>query len=402
MHRKTDRIIGYGSGVRNNPFSKRYKRYTIIAILLLLASIVFLIGEVLYYAGLNTGWYIDSKSLRPVFAFISDLGFETAYIIIGCALYFAIDRMLAKKIFFLFILSAGVNVILKLYFEDLRPPTNIVGGIPVENSFGWPSGHSQISATFWLFIFFEVETYASLHLIKRNTKLFIQAASVLMPSAISYSRLALGVHDLADVVGGICVGLIVLGVFYLLNLDTLIEIWFSKPPSFHTSFDKKLAITDSALQTGSEQGGILRILDIIYFLVIAVSFLVPFFLTPALNDTDYNLCKLGGLLAGMCISFKLETRFHSYQPEKLKVSVRVVLGLLGLLLTLVADKILSSVFGMLLSDTPGSPSGYGGDNIVIYLVQYLFLGTIIGFGIVILLGLALRIFTHAGKTSGYQ
>lgn len=74
----------------------------------------------------------------------------------------------------------------------------------VEN--GFPSGHTRIAIAFW----------GAIMLLYRQR--WIQVVSVILMILIPLSRIYLGVHFLADVLGGIALGGLMLGVFYMLVL----------------------------------------------------------------------------------------------------------------------------------------------------------------------------------------
>lgn len=71
---------------------------------------------------------------------------------------------------------------------------------------GFPSGHSSIAIAFW----------GAIILLFR--KKWVTAIAVALMILIPISRLYLGVHFLADVLGGITLGAIILGVFYQIIL----------------------------------------------------------------------------------------------------------------------------------------------------------------------------------------
>ena len=75
-----------------------------------------------------------------------------------------------------------------------------------EFSYGFPSGHTSVSVTLW----------GAFALLFR--KKWIQYVSIALIVLIPFSRIYLGVHFLADVIGGYVLGSIILWIFYQLIL----------------------------------------------------------------------------------------------------------------------------------------------------------------------------------------
>ena len=93
------------------------------------------------------------------------------------------------------------------FWEGL--PADVLTAIRQSGDFehGFPSGHSSIAIAFWGALAFLFR--------KRWVKFFSIALMLLIP----LSRIYLGVHFLADVLGGIVLGAIMLAIFYLLVLQ---------------------------------------------------------------------------------------------------------------------------------------------------------------------------------------
>ena len=76
-------------------------------------------------------------------------------------------------------------------------------GIIEEYGYGFPSGHAAMATLFFCLVLF---SYMS-HITNRGGKTLFLLAGILIIAAISYSRIYLGVHTWADVMGGISLGL---------------------------------------------------------------------------------------------------------------------------------------------------------------------------------------------------
>lgn len=128
-----------------------------------------------------------------VWEFITLLGDEKIYLFLIPLVYFLIERRLAWRLLLLSILSASCVYVLKDVLKLPRPPPSTW---KVEaNGYGFPSGHTTVSASFW--------SYLSLKM--KNKALYVFSA--LLVSLIALSRIILHVHYIRDVVGGIVIGL---------------------------------------------------------------------------------------------------------------------------------------------------------------------------------------------------
>jgi glycerophosphoryl diester phosphodiesterase len=96
-------------------------------------------------------------------------------------------------------ISALINSFLKDLFQDPRPESIesidpfLVG---LDPSYGFPSGHAQLAVVIWGFI------------LLRSKNNFIKILCLFLIASISFSRIYLGVHDMADVISGIIFGIV--------------------------------------------------------------------------------------------------------------------------------------------------------------------------------------------------
>ncbi len=128
-------------------------------------------------------------SLRDIFSFKSWCGGKKEYILS----------------FLITVLGAEISgQLLKILFHRARPD----GGLAVENTFSFPSGHALIAAAFYSFlIYYFWQTSKS-----NAQKYFYLISGLILILLIGLSRLYLGVHYFSDVIGGYILGAIWLAI----------------------------------------------------------------------------------------------------------------------------------------------------------------------------------------------
>tara|TARA_X000000950_G_scaffold49536_1_gene58081 strand:+ start:427 stop:1203 length:777 start_codon:yes stop_codon:yes gene_type:complete len=138
------------------------------------------------------------------------MGYPTFLILFISFGYFFWSSNRFSRVAILLFISALINSFLKDFFQDPRPPQELMLDPQIGVSYGWPSGHTQIAVTLWGFLAYELKN-----------KLFTIFA-VLLIALIAFSRMYLGVHDLGDIFSGLLIGLLILGIWHIglkLNLD---------------------------------------------------------------------------------------------------------------------------------------------------------------------------------------
>lgn len=219
--------------------------------------------------------------LNTVFEGITFLGEETLVILLVVALWFAVDKKLAQKVFFITVTSLSLNGIIKNFARIPRPFTKGISCVRPDTATGYafPSGHTQGFAS-WC-------TFFALHF--KKVWLYILAGVLIL--SVAFSRLYLGAHYPSDVVVGMALGFgcAVLGNYLFGRVKDL----------------KKLYL------------GTLLVLTpfIVYFLCVA---------DPLFAD----LFKTFGMMAGLvAVSFLDEkTKPLSYDVVWWKKLIRIVIG----------------------------------------------------------------------------
>jgi sphingosine-1-phosphate phosphatase 2 len=151
----------------------------------------------------------SNSTLDSIVVFISELANEKFYMIFLPLLYWCINQSVGLQVISVFLVSVWINVFTKdalllprpFWVEEgvrqLHKETNL--------GYGFPSGHVMGATTIWGYFIF------------RHKKLLLSIIGVFIIVLIALSRLYLGVHYLTDVIGGLVMALIILGVFFLFD-----------------------------------------------------------------------------------------------------------------------------------------------------------------------------------------
>jgi membrane-associated phospholipid phosphatase len=144
--------------------------------------------------------------------FLGDAGF---YLFIAPAMYWCIDSRLGFRLSIYLIISASLNLVLKVLFQLPRPFWIDPAAFPYadEYSFGLPSGHAQNAVVVW----------GSIAAYYKKRWIWILLTGLII--LIGISRLFLGVHFIADVLIGWVVGLFLL--YILLKFEPRISDWLT-------------------------------------------------------------------------------------------------------------------------------------------------------------------------------
>ncbi|MEM1635323.1 MAG: phosphatase PAP2 family protein [Thermosphaera sp.] len=121
------------------------------------------------------------------------LGDEKFYLTAGIILFYLMERSTGVNVAVAVLLSGSLNIFLKYAFNLPRPPQELWRG--EASGPGFPSGHSQVSTSFWSSIVFQKKTMG------------LTISSLIIVTGVSLSRIYLGVHYPLDVAGGVIFGL---------------------------------------------------------------------------------------------------------------------------------------------------------------------------------------------------
>ncbi len=289
----------------------------LLAILILNVTVLF-IGGGLILAGNNQGLYTDNRMIFNIFSFITELGNEKLYVIVATILYLGYDKGFARRMFILFFATVFSTVFLKQLFHDPRPPASRLLGEQI-SGYGLPSGHTTTSLVFY--------GYPLLARLEgnRGLKRVLFTFCVFAVVAIPVSRIVIGVHDLQDVLGGYIVGITLIITF----------MWaYPKVASRISSFETWRKVSFGILLTSLLVLAGLAVLTILYPGEVLVSI--------------EGLGMGAGLLLGCAIAFPLEERYVGYEPKSVPLPRRMVLMVVGLLLSMIIYGVASGLSDLLL------------------------------------------------------
>ena len=142
----------------------------------------------------------SSGTGKTIMNIITYLGEAIVYIAILVILYYVWDKKKAFRAIVALVSTTVVNASLKAAFK-LPRPDDVFPVEVKETSYGIPSGHAQMSTTFWGVLGSFVVKWGML------------IVSILLPLVIAFSRIYLLAHWFTDVIMGLGLGLIILAIF---------------------------------------------------------------------------------------------------------------------------------------------------------------------------------------------
>ena len=155
---------------------------------------------------------IKSPALTAFMKFITALGTETLYLPLILFILWWIDEKQGLRLGILVILSAWINSFIKDLWKQPRPyHLDPSLGLVTEHSYGAPSGHSQMSMTFWL------PMAAWLSKLWPQRRKIIWTSAIFFVLLIAFTRLYLGAHFPTDVFTGWFFAGIIITLFFVFH-----------------------------------------------------------------------------------------------------------------------------------------------------------------------------------------
>ena len=226
---------------------------------------------------------IRGPNLTIFFQYITWLGYKDFLFLFVPFCYWFFDRKIFSTFTLFVFISALINAFLKDFFQDPRPE-NIESIDPflvsLDPSYGFPSGHAQLAVVIWGFI------------LLRSKNNFIKILCLFLIASISFSRIYLGVHDIADVISGI-----IFGIVSLILLEQLL----------------------------SNKGEWLRELNKTWhFLIYFIFFALAYAAWP-LEENNLVALALGALVIGFWLGKIMDEKYFNFQnPDNIVLKITFV------------------------------------------------------------------------------
>ncbi|MFO7795057.1 MAG: phosphatase PAP2 family protein [Promethearchaeati archaeon] len=278
-----------------------YKTLIIMVLIIIVTAIIGL-GLVKYIDAL----YIDNNIVQSIFNVITYFGDTIVFIVIIAIIYIIYDKRYAKNLTFALLTTVSINSFLKDIFMDPRPAENVIPGGLKETGYGFPSGHSQGSSTFWGYIGYQFKEKP-----KPKVVPVILSGVIFL---VVLSRLILGVHDVQDVTGGL-----ILGIGILLAFIYIEPIISEKINSLKMLNKILLGVVVSL---------VLFIFGTLLFPTSGEQLLpspIPYADTGA-------YAQVGGVVLGLSIGYVLENEYVDYQPSRLEKKYKIINLIIGLVI----------------------------------------------------------------------
>ena len=161
---------------------------------------------------------IENPVITAIIKGITFLGSGYFYIFLILFIFWCIDEKRGLSLGVLIIISAWANSFAKDIFKHPRP-FNLEAslGLAHESSYGFPSGHAQISLTLWIPIAaWRAHAWANKQAEKtKNRRQIIWGGAIFFILLISFTRLYLGVHFPTDLFAGWLLGGVILIIWFL-------------------------------------------------------------------------------------------------------------------------------------------------------------------------------------------
>ncbi|MFX1454940.1 MAG: phosphatase PAP2 family protein [Promethearchaeota archaeon] len=275
----------------------------------IISLLILIVGIILYYSNLNEAFY--SANGQTFFKIITYLGEPVVFIMVTAIIFLAYDKVYAKNLALSLLFSHYMNQIIKSAFKDARPSTNEPSpGEYTEESYGFPSGHSQNAVSFWGYISYEFKDKYKYQRIQ-IVPLLLSVVIFL----IAISRIIIGVHDLQDIIGGLLLGTGFVLLF--IYLEPILSTQFNK-----LNFVAKIIIT--------------IIVSVVIFLIGTIIFPdAGSGLNPQLYGDEGAFAVVGGVLLGFGVGYLLEQKYVKYKPSQTATKNKIINIMIGIILLLI-------------------------------------------------------------------
>jgi membrane-associated phospholipid phosphatase len=291
----------------------RLKKPLFLVIFVIFISIL-VIGLILLGLGYNLAFYNSDPIVQAVYMFFTETGSDLFYVAALSLIYLTFDKRYARFIIPQFIIQLFFNTGMKDIFQDPRPDWNIVNGVPIEDSFGFPSGHSQLAVSFWGMQMYMLQDHPK--------KKYILPILAIFLIFVPISRMVIGVHDLEDVIGGLLIGIGIATAYAYLAPEIM-----SKTES--KSWKWKLSMS--------------LLISIILWVI---SLVIAFNILDSEKAAE-NIAQPCGLLVALAFGLKIEENLIKYEIEEGNPKKNIILGVIGVLIIFVGYFVLGALFSFI-------------------------------------------------------
>ncbi len=290
---------------------KKYEPYHEITqreinINIIISALVLVIGVILLAFELNEAFFTSNDILYKIFEMITLFGDEELYIVFFCIFFFGVDKKFAKRLLVGFLISLHLTDFFKSVFMDPRPDSNFITDIEGKaGGYGFPSGHTSGTLSFWGFTFFNFKNE------EKKKRIPWRILAMFLIITVPISRLIIGVHDLQDIIGGFMLGFLVITAY--MHFEPKLSSIFGK-----WSLKKKILI------------GVAFSLGLWIFssmMLYLLSLNNPDWL--GIQENIHDLAVSCGLFMGAAIAFPLEEEYVKYDPNKLDLLKRILAIVIG-------------------------------------------------------------------------
>lgn len=228
-----------------------------------------------------------SSLLDSFFWVVTKLGEETVFLIILTCIYLCYDKFFAVKYMFYYLISVGVNTVVKAVVERPRPynvSNEVKNRLPASN-YSFPSGHSQgyfVQASTGMN---EINSKCN----KTKFKILLLLGFIFVGLLVMISRMYWGQHYLSDVI---------MGMIFGIAIPFVLEYIFSLFPK---SFKRKFNTDRVFLAIGVLAGFVAIVLFVLEF---------------GLSFYSSKLYKFTAIILAMSFGYFIDCKYIKFNPKQ--------------------------------------------------------------------------------------